>query len=372
MVAQARTFREVTGKVQLLGSSATDKCKGKIVRLGVSRHVQSAEFFSQTEKKPRKKKTPDDKYREHHLARFNRYADTVDKAKRRGLCQGLKYHTTLTINDASIKTGRVPTYLAREVKYLMQENNIVGISVLERGKTDDGRLHAHVLSDRRISSKWWPFGYVKSKRIKTSKNVRRYVKKSFHACEAQALYYEPITNSTTPMTDREYFSVRWGKGRKECKMIVSPALKSLEKKMASERNAKTDVMYIESAIKADSQAVYTQTFELRSTTFMTCYNDLVQQIKKLIHEGEATDSLYQYLLGSFDNFAAHVGVTHKGTCGYSLFIDFASVEKQPWTLKFYMNMETKDHWFTQQNKDDVKREFAELRRLAESYVEGEG
>lgn len=364
-----QNFKEVTGKVKLRSSTHIDKRDGRIVHIGSKNSVDSTTIVSKTKKK---KKTPEDKYKDHYLARFNKYVEVAETGKRQGLSKGFKYHTTLTISDENLKIGRVPSYLSREVKYLLKENGITGISVLERGKDESGKLHAHILSDRRITSDWWKYGYVKTKKIKSNKHsVGRYMKKSFHACALKNAYYEPTTDSVVEMTDHQFFSERWGKGRKECKLIISPELKVLEKKVAELYPVVVTLgeHFIEAGLKADSNSMYTQTFALRSATFMACYKKLIENLEDCMQQTK-DDSLFSIALGSFDNFSERVKILHNGTCGYSLSVNLLNGinEEHRWTLKFYMGMESKGHWFTESNKHDVREGFKRLQEIANSII----
>lgn len=369
---------EVAGKATLRKRLVTDRCastgKGKV--LVSSGTVTSTSFFGErcNETKKRTKKTPDEKYREHYLGKLNRYLDVAKRAKRTGhLSKGLVYHTTLTVNDDNLCDLRSPRRLSKKIKEMMVVNSVTGLGVLEVGSSDDGRLHAHILSNRRIPNDWWKYGHVKTQRIKKgSKAVQSYLKKTLYDSEKTAAYFAPRSNAVVTMTDRVFFSSVW-KGSKDAKVVISPLLKDLERTVTANtantdttnesNNARTNEVTetkIVASLESKNYSTYTNSFLLRATIFMSCYLELLAGLENLAQTSSRSsnaldqDAVTHLANLPFDDFAKRIEIKHKGTCGYTLELNLDGANQNVvWSLFSFLKIDTKDHWLTPSHKESI-------------------
>lgn len=381
MVQRTSTFKEVVGKAKVSSKTRSEKCSktGNVKRISVYENVLASNSFSNI-KQVRVKKTPAEKYREHHLSRFNRFMEVAKRAEQNGLMKGMRYHTTLTISDEHLKLARVPTKLSKQIKTMLKQHGVAGIGVLEKCDNEAGKLHAHVLSNRRISQDWWEFGFVKTKKIK-SKGVRvkKYLKKSFYKSEEKAAYFSPKEQKVVTMTDRDFFSGLWGNG-KEHKLIVSADLKKMERFLMLEdkstNNTKKAVenRVIQAGQQMDSYSTYSNTFLIRSSIFLSCYSKILKELEDMIDSGSDDDALVHMVNIPFDDFAKRIRVTHRGTCGYHLELDMSGKKpiEDSWTLHKYMMMDSSIHWLTSANKDLIRESFRKLRNTVNAKLIDDG
>lgn len=380
-------FKEIVAKTKVRKRVRADVCSktGVVKSFSAESNLLDSAFLDSqySERFPRGKKTQEEKYREHHLARLNKYLRAAKRGKVQGVCRGIKYHVTLTLSDEYTKLASNPAALTKKIRSVMKKNEILGLGVLEIGKGDSGKLHAHVLSDKKISRRWWKYGHVKNKRASKSDATKRYVKKSFYLSEEKAAYYAPRQQAVVEMTDREFFSGMWGRkgsGSKECKLFVSDSLKALEKTLmatdemsehSKDSNVDVSIVAVE---RASDSVVYSKSFAIRADLFMSCFKQIICTLENNVMNGSNEDNILHIANLSWDEFCKRIETANHGTCGYRMVINLGGKKPVLETISLYefLKIESVSRWLLDEHREQMKSTFKNFSRCINNVLVDDG